>query len=333
MTIRKTYRLLTVLGALCLAPAGAFAQNDSAAAQSLFDQAKELMASGRSADACPKLEESQRLDPRSGTLINLARCYEDTQRFASAWSRYLEAATAAKSAGNTDRETVARQRAAALAPRLSKLIINAAPTLKGLQGLEITRDGVLVGEPAWGVPLPSDGGEHVVMARAPGYRTFEARAIVGSSGQTISVDVPELTALPKPAAPPEGAADPTRPFEAPRHVVLQQSPGMGATKAVAIVVGGLGLAGIGVGTTFGLISKSQHDTVVARCPITTECDSDAARTRAKDAWNNGNVATVGFIAGGVALATAITLWIVAPSSSSSTQVGLGLGTIQAKGSF
>src|SRR3954470_4044560 len=49
---------------------------DRAAAQALFDQAKELLARDNVTGACPKLEESQRLDPTSGTLINLADCYE-----------------------------------------------------------------------------------------------------------------------------------------------------------------------------------------------------------------------------------------------------------------
>jgi len=332
MITRKTHRLLPLLAAFCLAPAGALAQStDSAAAQSLFDQAKELMAAGHSSEACPKLEESQRLDPRSGTLINLARCYEETQHFASAWSRYLEAATSAKAAGNSEREAVARQRAAALAPRLSKLVINVAPALRDLPGLEITRDGVSVGEPAWGVALPSDGGDHLVVAKAPGYRPFETRAIIASSGQTMAVDVPALTALPKSQAAPE----PSFGGEAPvvRHVEIPPpSTGMGAARVVGLLVGGLGLASIGVGTAFAIISKSQHDVVVERCP-TAVCNSPAAIIRGQDAIRNGNVATVLMIAGGVGLATGITLWIVAPSRSSSAQVGLGLGTIEARGTF
>src|SRR4051812_11324452 len=116
MTMKNRYQpRLFVLAALGFASATAQAQSDdSAMAQSLFDQAKELMASGRPAEACPKFAESQRLDPRSGTLINLANCYEQTARLASAWSKYIEAATSAKASGNQEREAVARERAAAL---------------------------------------------------------------------------------------------------------------------------------------------------------------------------------------------------------------------------
>src|SRR5262245_18728599 len=59
--------------------------DDSAAAQALFDQGRKLMESERWAEACPKLEESQRLDPAGGTLLHLALCREHEGRIATAW--------------------------------------------------------------------------------------------------------------------------------------------------------------------------------------------------------------------------------------------------------
>ena len=49
---------------------------DKAAAQSLFDEGRRLMGEAKYADACPKLAESQKLDPGVGTQFHLADCYE-----------------------------------------------------------------------------------------------------------------------------------------------------------------------------------------------------------------------------------------------------------------
>src|SRR6185369_13975712 len=76
---------------------GATSSRDPAAAQALFYEARSLMESHRYAEACPKLEESLRLDYGIGTDFNLAQCHERVGRIASAWAEYLNAAAAAKS--------------------------------------------------------------------------------------------------------------------------------------------------------------------------------------------------------------------------------------------
>jgi tetratricopeptide (TPR) repeat protein len=150
---------LIPIAALALLPATAYAQSaaDSATAQALFDHAKKLMSDGKYAEACPALEESERVQARSGTLLNLADCYEHAGRLASAWSSFLEAATLAKSTGQADREHAARERAAALAPKLSNLVVN-APSAASTPGIEITRDGERVGMAQLGFALPAASG-------------------------------------------------------------------------------------------------------------------------------------------------------------------------------
>jgi hypothetical protein len=323
--------------ALGLSTATAQAQSgDSAVAQALFDQAKELMASGHGAEACPKLEESQRLDPHSGTLINLASCYELTKRLASAWSAYIEAASAAKASGNPDRESVARQRAATLAPRLSKLTISVAPALQSVPGLEVTRDGVVVRAPEWGVPLPADAGEHAVTANAPGHQPFQTTVKVAGERTIATVNVPDLVALPpEPPPPPAPVAAVSSPAAPPFAASTSaREKGLGTGRTIALVAGGVGVVGVALGTAFGLASKSKHNQSNHYCSGST-CWDQRGVDDSHAAQSDGNISTALMIVGAVGLAAGVTLWFSAPNRSDApaAQVGLGFGTLQVKGAF
>jgi hypothetical protein len=95
---------------------------DKATAQALFEDALQLMGAKRYREACPKLEESERLDPALGTRFRLSECDEAVGRLASAWAGFLEVADLAHGSGQTDRENVARARAASIEPKLSRVI-------------------------------------------------------------------------------------------------------------------------------------------------------------------------------------------------------------------
>jgi hypothetical protein len=58
----------------------------------------------------PKFEESNRVDPKLGTLMNLALCHEKEGLGASAWAGYARAASLAARAGQSGREGRARAR-------------------------------------------------------------------------------------------------------------------------------------------------------------------------------------------------------------------------------
>lgn len=116
-----TARWFCCLG-VCLALGGSVVRpaladdSDPARARVLFDAARLLVKSGDYAEACPKFEQSLALDPGIGTEFNLADCLEHVGRTDRARGWFLDVAERAHAAGQTDREQVASERAAALAP-------------------------------------------------------------------------------------------------------------------------------------------------------------------------------------------------------------------------
>jgi tetratricopeptide (TPR) repeat protein len=135
-----------VLGVLCtIRAAVAFGQErDPAASETLFKEGRRLMKSRDFASACPKLEESLRLDPAAGTLINLAECEEQLGRTASAWQHWRAAADSLP-AGDK-RRGVALNRASALEKALPRLTITLAPGTPS--DTRVKRDGTFLGAPS-----------------------------------------------------------------------------------------------------------------------------------------------------------------------------------------
>src|SRR5258708_29728493 len=124
-TIRAVLACGLAMPSMMVAPSSkAAGRMDEATAQVLFDVGRQLMARGEFVHACSRFEESERLDTAVGTLLNLADCYEKTNRLARAWSTFLEAASAAREAGQPEREQAAKERAPELEPRLARLAVH-----------------------------------------------------------------------------------------------------------------------------------------------------------------------------------------------------------------
>lgn len=301
--------VLAVASATAL-PRTAYA-TDPATAQALFDQGRKLMAQERWTEACPKLEESQRLDPAGGTLLHLALCREHEGRIATAWALYQDALAQAKHDARRDRAKIAQERIEALAPRLPRMRVRVAPPNRRLEGFSLLRNDVIVGEAQWGEPLPVDPGAHVLSAKATGKKPWSVRIEVPPRAQEVVVDVPELEGdLPAEPMKPEGPP----PIAAPRA----DESGVGnGQRATGMVLGAAGIVGIGVGVVFGLVSISKNNDADKECKppdrkVCTQKGVDAGES-AKSA---GNVSTVAFIAGGALIATGVVVYFTAPRGSS-----------------
>src|SRR6478609_8006098 len=194
--------LLGALAAARLAQAQVSAE-EKATAEAVFEEGMRLIKQGNFADACPKFEMSQRVEPAVGTMLYLAECYEKTNRTASSWAMFREAASLAETQKQFDRQKTAEARAARLEPRLAWLTIDVAKDAI-VPGLQIRRNGALVSSELSGVATPVDPGEVQVEASAPGRLPYSTKVKVAAKAR-VSVPIPALQAAPD-AAPAAVAA-------------------------------------------------------------------------------------------------------------------------------
>lgn len=194
-------------GVLWAAPAAA----QSTEANLLFDEGRKAMAARDYPQAITKLQQSQKLDPAVGTLLNLAECFSVLGRTASAWAAYRDAASLARATKQVDRERYASKKAQELEPTLSRLELSVTPEAR-VAGLRITRNDVEVPEALYGSPIPVDPGAQHVEASAPGYQRWKFDVDVSENGGRAQVVVPALTAdqpaAASSAAPPATLAPP-----------------------------------------------------------------------------------------------------------------------------
>ncbi len=272
-------------------------------------------------DSCPKLVDSNKLDPAVGTLLYLGECYERNGQTASAWVTFQVAAETAQKGNQPERARVASDRANALVPTLSKITITVAEAVR-VPGLEVKRDGVDVGQATWGVSVPLDPGEHVITAKAPGKKDWSQTVRIEADGKATAVDIPVLEGAAAPQ-PPITVAAPTQvaqPF--PADTKMDQGPPAShgnSQRVMAFVAGGVGVVGLLTGTVFGLEAKSKQNQSQSHCESSdpTACDQQGVDLR-HTGHTDAMVANVGFAVGALGLIGGAALYFTAPSNSAQT---------------
>lgn len=268
---------LAIVGAASLAvPPHARAETttaDRAIAEHLYDRAREQMGQGQVAAACDSFAESQRLDPGTGTLLNLAGCHETQGKLASAWVEFREALAAARREKRPDRVRYAQDHLTAIEPRLAYLTIAVAEAAEG-QAPIITLDGRVLGPAAWGTAIPVDAGWHEAVAAFGGEKAWRATVNI-RDGQRRQLQVPERAAMSASrvaerhdaAAAPMVSAPPLAP-PPPAEAAPAEAPP--SHRIAALIVGAAGLAAVGVGSYYAwsasdLWSQRNRDCPMDRC--------------------------------------------------------------------
>ena len=343
--MKLSTKLRTVLVAMALAaavPTAAHAQH--AAADVLFDAGYKLKQAGRYEEAAAKFYESNEIDPAPGTLLNLAECYVQLGKTASAWSAFRGAAALAANRGQDERVRFAEKQVSLLEKRLSTITVD-VPEEHRTDGLVITRDGKPISPELWGQALPIDPGTSKFEATAPGRQPWSLEVTVRGDAASRTVLIPMLTEeespTPSPAAP---KAPPTVQLQAPPAGTPGKPPDRGAepdsSRALPAWVGygalGLGGALFAAGAvTYGIGRSTVAD---ANCPEGV-C---VVGTGDPDEYDKGrSQEKIGVAVGGVGLAVAAlgVVFVVTRPSQKEPAVAfgaaptLGGAAVTARGSF
>jgi hypothetical protein len=281
--------------ATCAHPALA---RDPDQAAALFREGREAAGAGDYELACRRFAESESLDPRVGTLINLALCDEGRRKLAAAY-RYWQQATDFARATSDERAGYCAEQLARIDLRVPRLTIR-------LEGdappdTTVTRDGVDFGASSLGVPLPVELGAHTVAARAPHRATREVPVDVPEGGN-LEIAVGPGPQVSDPAAPPPAAAVGPE---------VRATPGStSALRTVAYLATGAGAVALAVGAVFGARAINAGNDASSHCEGDA-CDAAGAAAR-RNERSAGGLSTAALVTGGALITAGAAAFVLAP---------------------
>ena len=262
--------LLCAALSVALCPRSANADSESSErAQRLFDEARTLMKGGHFAEACPKLAESQTLDPGGGTILNWGICLRKQGRNAAAWQTLQQALAQARTDGRADRERTAEKQLAELYTVLSRIVLQLTPNASS-EPVTVTLDGTPLSAEQLGHALPIDPGTHEVRAAAAQHQSWSVQISVPPTAGEQQLIIPalppetrvEVTPVPPalapvaiPGAPPKVAPPlaPTSPSDAGGASGQRSDKGL---RPAVYAAYGVGVVALGVGSYFGIRALS-----------------------------------------------------------------------------
>ncbi len=188
-------------------------------ARELFARGLTLKDQGKWQEACPKFHAAMRLYPAVAIQLNIAECYAQDSKFASALSALL------KARGMLPRSKLDEQMRSRTHAHIDRQIGEVEPKVARLAititnqpipaGLEITTNGNSVPVEALGESLPVDPGQVQVVASAPGLRAHQSLQLASTEKRSIKLTLqpvaePPPIPLPPAAAPPAPHHDPDK---------------------------------------------------------------------------------------------------------------------------
>jgi tetratricopeptide (TPR) repeat protein len=274
---------------------GATAHADRA--DQLFKKGKKLLGEKKYAEACTAFEQSDKLDPGIGAKLNVARCYEEWGKLATALRWYGDAEHMAAS-GHDDREAKIHERIAALEPDVPRLTVSLPPGAITFH-LVVKLDGVELELAALGVERRVDPGAHKVETFVDDVRHEKVVPLERGGSSEVTLDVPVRTSKRVKRVAPEAEADPVR---------TRRLVGLGVSGAGAVAIG---IAGI---VTLRARGDYKHALDVHCNGVKDMCD-DVGQAATHGARRRANISTGVAIAGLGAIAGGLYLYFTAQQAA------------------
>jgi hypothetical protein len=282
---------MLVAGLAASSAAHAGTAEDRAAARSHLAQAQELKKQGQPAEALPHLEESQRLDPKLSTALELADCAELAGKLVEARAYWAAARDQAKHDEKPQSRARAEQRLAAVEKRVAHLSLQLAANAPA--GTQVLRDDVALDHALLASAQALNPGDHVVVVKAAGHEDAKYPVkLAEGDNQTLAITAGPAIAVAAPPPPP-----PLKVVAPPPPQPQDSSSSGSGQRTVGLIAGGVGVIGIGVGIPLWYVGYR---------------DGNSYGPTADQQLLSGQILVIG---GGALLVTGAVLFLTAPSGS------------------
>jgi hypothetical protein len=332
------------------APALAQTDEQRAGARSLATEGALAFNEGRFKDALDLFGKAESLVHAPPHLLFMARAHQKLGQLVKAREAYMkivkeQLAPNAPQAFR-DAQVTAEEERKQVEPKIGRLTIKVegAETAKDLA---VMVDGQPVPAVLLGVPQPMDPGTHTVTATAAGFKAQPASVTLKDAERgavTVKLEVdpnaPAPVVAPAADTPPAGSPVITADSGA-APSDAGPSRGSSGLRIGSYVAFGVGVVGVALGTTFVLKSarnRKDADAAAEGCP----CDDRSELARKiqgldDDARSAKTLGIVGFVVGGVGIATGATLFVLSSKKqepqAARVEPFVGLGSLGVRGAF
>jgi hypothetical protein len=317
--------------AIFLLAGAAWAQDGGSAIKDasdiVFNEGVELASKQEYAKAAERFRKAIALRDTLGARIELAKCYEQLGKVASALEQWRHVQTeAAKEPDNPKaqrRRKLASDAIPALEPRLSAIVLEVPESLGKMTGFLIKLDKEPVAAVHWGQTIPADVGDHALEVTALDQVPWRKSLQVNAEKETIRIriDPPWTTGT-----------------ESNGTVSRDHTGSASGLRIVGGIGMGLGAVGLGVGGVFGGLAIARNNASNdGHCDAQDRCNRTGYDLR-KEALSFATISTAAAIAGGVALTAGIVIFAIAPTKKPhdhavNAQLQLGLSGLNVLGTF